>query len=250
MFSRCPPVSLDVAVEWPRGTVGNEMTTMTNAISTDEGTKSTHGGWPLPSGKVLMGTAVGYAALFVGMFVTGGNGPGTNTAGEKIIADYDHSTAMVQVGGYAAVIAATALIFFGAGLRRALRRDQRDWLADVAFAGTIAMGVALVGFAVTAFAMYDAVKTGNASVAQSINILDHANFVPAMLGLCCTLLATGLSGLRSGALPKWLSIVSIVLGVASPLGPAAFAPFALFPVWVIVVAVVTARRLAPTPSTA
>jgi hypothetical protein len=31
--------------------------------------------------------------------------------------------------------------------------------------------------------------------------------------------------------------------VASPLGPAAFAPFAFFPVWVIVVAAVVARRM-------
>jgi hypothetical protein len=69
-----------------------------------------------------------------------------------------------------------------------------------------------------------------------------------MLGLCCTLLATGLSALRTGALPKWLAIVSVVLGVASPLGPAAFLPFALFPVWLIVTAAVTARRVSSAQS--
>jgi hypothetical protein len=37
--------------------------------------------------------------------------------------------------------------------------------------------------------------------------------------------------------------VPLRLVVASPLGPAAFAPFALFPVWVIVVAAVVARRM-------
>jgi len=42
-----------------------------------------------------------------------------------------------------------------------------------------------------------------------------------------------------------LGVVSFLCGlvVASPLGPAAFAPFALFPVWVIVVAAVVARRM-------
>jgi hypothetical protein len=130
-----------------------------------------------------------------------------------------------------------------AALRRALRRGHADWLADAAFGGTIAMAMAIVGFVVTAYAMHDAVKTGDATVAQSINILDHANFVPAMLGLCCTFLATGLSSLRTGALPRWICLVSVILGVASPLGPAAFAPFALFPVWVIVVAAILARRM-------
>jgi hypothetical protein len=198
---------------------------------------------PLPSARALVGTAVVYAVLFVGLFLTGGEGPDTNTAGAKIIADYDKTSLLVQLGGYAMVLAAAALIFFGAALRRALRREGADWLADAAFAGIIVMGVTLVGFAVTTLAMYDAVRTGNASVAQSINILDHSNFVPAMLGLCCTLLATGLCALRTGALPKWLAVLSVVLGIASPLGPAAFVPFALFPLWVVVTAAVTARRL-------
>jgi hypothetical protein len=70
----------------------------------------------------------------------------------------------------------------------------------------------------------------------------------AMLGLCCTFLATGLCALRTGALPKWLAVLSVVLGVASPLGPAAFLPFALFPIWVIVTAAVTARRLSSAKS--
>src|SRR5665213_2410497 len=90
------------------------------------------------------------------------------------------------------------------------------------------MAMAIVGFVVTAYAMHDAVKTGDATVAQSINILNHANFVPAMLGLCCTFLATGLSSLRTGALPRRICLVSVILGVASPLG---LAPFALFPYW-------------------
>lgn len=198
---------------------------------------------PLPSGRALVGTAVAYAVLFVALFLTGGEGPDTKTAGAKVIADYDKSRLFVQLGGYSMVLAAAALIFFGAALRRALRRENADWLADAAFGGIVVMAVTLVGFAVTTFAMYDAVHTGNASVAQSINVLDHSNFVPAMLGLCCTLLATGLCALRSGALPKWLAVVSVVLGIASPLGPAAFAPFALFPLWVVVTAAVLARRL-------
>jgi hypothetical protein len=123
------------------------------------------------------------------------------------------------------------MIFYLTALRRALRRGHADWLADAAFGGTIAMAMAIVGFVVTAYAMHDAVKTGD------------ANFVLAMLGLCCTFLATGLSSLRTGALPRWICLVSVILGVASPLGPAAFAPFALFPVWVIVVAAILARRM-------
>ena len=53
--------------------------------------------------------------------------------------------------------------------------------------------------------------------------------VTAMLGLACILIATGISAYRSGALPRWLAIVSIVLGAMAPLGPGGFAPFLNFP---------------------
>lgn len=122
----------------------------------------------LPSGRMLVGTAAEYAVLFIAVFLVGGSGPDTTTAGAKIIADYHKSNAAVQISGYALVIAAAVLIFFGAALRRALRRGHDDWLADAAFGGTIAMAMAIVGFVVTAYAMHDAVKTGDATVAQSI----------------------------------------------------------------------------------
>jgi hypothetical protein len=225
---------------------------MSNAVSAE---KTSHvepqNSWGrLPRGRTLVGSGVAYAVLFVALFMIGGESTGVTASGAKIIADYDQSSTTTQIAAYTMVIAAAALIFFGGALRSALQRDRSDWLADVGFAGTIVMGVTLVGFAVTLVAMRDAVDTGNPAVAQAINILDHTNFVPAMLGLCCTLIAVGACGLRSGALPKWLSVASVVLGVLSPLGPAAFAPFALFPVWVVVVGAVTARRMSSERSAA
>lgn len=204
----------------------------------------------LPSGRVLIGAAVAYALVFVAMMAASGSETDIKASGATLIANYDKSATTLHILGYAVVIAAAALVFFGAAMRRILQRDRRDWLADVGFAGTVVMGATLVGFIVTAFAMDYAVATGTPEVVQSINILDHENFVPAMLGLCCIYLGMGVSGLRTGSLPKWLAIVSVLLGVLSPLGPGAFVPFALLPIWVIVIAAVTARRLSSEPATA
>ncbi len=71
---------------------------------------------------------------------------------------------------------------------------------------------------------------------RSLNILDTTNFPLVMLGMACALIGVGVTALREQALPTWLCYVSIVLGVLSPLGPLAFAPFMLFAVWVVVIA--------------
>lgn len=155
--------------------------------------------------------------------------------GEKVIKEFTSSSAAVQVGGYGLVVAATVLVFWGAAMRRLLMSAQRSWTADVVLGGTIAMALNLVGWTVTLFALKRAVDSGVPEVAQSVNIMNNANFVPGMLGMTCTMIAVGLTSLRAGSLPRWLAIASIVVGALAPIGPAAFLPFALFPIWVIVV---------------
>ena len=39
----------------------------------------------------------------------------------------------------------------------------------------------------------------------------------------------------SGTLPRWLAVASIVLGILAPLGPLAFVPAMLLPIWLVVV---------------
>lgn len=190
----------------------------------------------------MIGLAVAYAALFAGMLFSGGGETDTDAPGTQLIADYDASSATVHIAGYAGVVAAVLLVFLGAGLRQVLRRNRPSWTADAAFGGAIALALALVCSVVTSFAMYNAVDTGSAEVAQAINVLDHAMFVPAMLGLACTMIGTGLAALRSGALPAWLAIASVIIGGLAPLGPGGFLPYTLFPVWVVVVAVLAVRR--------
>ena len=57
-----------------------------------------------------------------------------------------------------------------------------------------------------------------------------------MLSMSCAMVAVGVTALREQALPTWLSWATIALGVMSPLGPLAFAPFLLFAIWTVVLA--------------
>jgi hypothetical protein len=93
-------------------------------------------------------------------------------------------------------------------------------------------------------ALLDASDLGQPEVAQALNISDNDNFLPAVIGLAVVLLATAWHILASRSLPVWLGWVSLVLGVLAMAGPAGFVAFLLFPVWVLVVAIVLFREAA------
>ena len=187
---------------------------------------------------------VGFTVLFIGSFLAGGSSAEPTTSGADVIAKYNQSDAAQLATGTAAMIAAIALVFFGAWLRSALRERStaQPWLADVAFAGTVLQALTLSLFVASAHAVQDGIDSGQPLIAQALNIADGNTFFPSMLALACVLIATGAGSLSGGLLPKWLAIVSIVLGVMAPLGKAGFAPFMLFPIWTTIVAVLGSRR--------
>lgn len=179
--------------------------------------------------------AVVHSAIFVGIFFFGGYEIAQDASGKEVIDEFTMSSVHVQLGGYALVVAAILLVFWGAAIRSLLTANRRSWTADVVLAGSLSMALAIVGWTVTLFALEFAVESGVPEVAEAINILDNANFVPAMLGLACLMVGVGLTALREGSLPKWFAIASVVLGALAPLGPGGFAPFTLFPLWIIAV---------------
>jgi len=221
-------------VEVSRQTAASEkgfvMTTSHSAVARATGAAT-------PERRTTVVLAVLYSVLFVGVFLTGGSEIASDASGAQVIKDFTRSSATVQLAGYGLVVAAILIVFWGIAIRARLTAARRSWTADAVIGGTVALALTLVGWTVTLFALKDAVDSGVPAVAETVNILDNANFVPAMLGLSCTMIGVGLTAWREGSLPRWLAVVSIALGALAPLGPGGFAPFTLFPVWAIVVSV-------------
>jgi hypothetical protein len=189
-----------------------------------------------PAGRRTMLTlAVIYLGFFGFLMATGADRePDANPS--KLIADYDISATVSELVTYSTVVAGAVLIFFGAALRSALAVRTRRWTADVAFLGFVLMALTLVTWAISALALYHAVDIGDVGVVRAINVIDTTNFPLAMLSMSCAMIGVGVTALQERALPTWLCWATIVLGIMSPLGPLAFAPFVLFAVWTIVVA--------------
>jgi hypothetical protein len=188
-----------------------------------------------PDRRTTVALAVLYSLLFVALFLTGGDEIAADSSGKEVIKDFTMSSAAVQVGGFGLVIAAVLIVFWGVAIRARLTSARRSWTADAVIGGTIALALTLVGWTVTLFALKDAVDSGVPEVAEAVNIMNNSNFPPVMLGLACTMIGVGLTAWREGSLPRWLAIVSVVLGAIAPLGPGGFAPFVLFPIWAITV---------------
>jgi len=93
-------------------------------------------------------------------------------------------------------------------------------LSLVSFAGLVVVGV---GFAIDftiSIALSEAADDIDPVAVQSLQARWDDDFVPLVLGLLMFLWATGLAVIRTGALPKWLGYVMILLGVVAltPIG--------------------------------
>ncbi len=180
----------------------------------------------------LAGASVG---LFVAMLATGSDIE-HDAELVDIVAAYDQSKGAMQIGSYAGMVLVGLLLFFGAALRTTLRSRLRTWLADVAFLGFAGLAATIASWVVTDLAMWKAVDFGDESAIRTLAAISDAGFLPLMAAMIATYIGTGLAGLRTGTLPKWLAIASIGVGVVAPLGPLGFIGTMLLPVFIVATA--------------
>jgi hypothetical protein len=155
----------------------------------------------------------------------------------------DEHSGQAQLSGAAAGYFCVTMLLFAVALRRALRsgEDGESTYSSVAFAGAVlvATAVALQGWVV--LAAQEAAGHGNPAVVASLGFLSDFGWIPWVAGSAVMLLGAGLGGLRTAMLPRWLSVVTVVLAVLCLLGPTGVAVYFATPLWLVVTGVVLAR---------
>jgi len=189
-----------------------------------------------PSRRSLVAMASVVLVGYLAMFATGTDLQ-YDAGMTKIRAAYDGSQGASQLSAYAGMAFVALLLFFGAALRTALRASGRTWLADVPFIGFAALGATIASWAVTDIAMWKAVDFGDEGTIRTLVTISDAGFLPLMAAMIAIYVGTGLVGMTTGAVPKWLAIASIIIGVLAPLGPLGFVGALLLPLWVLAVAI-------------
>ncbi|HEX3243477.1 MAG TPA: hypothetical protein VHQ97_10395 [Solirubrobacterales bacterium] len=180
----------------------------------------------------------------VAFFAIGGSTPEGDDSAQKVVSFYSDNESKEIIAAVALALAAVALIFFSATLRRCLEAasPDRGILPTAAFgAGIIAAGGFLTA-ATLHFALADYASDIDASAVQAINAIDSDFFLPFVAGLATMILATSLWLVRNRSLlPTWLGWAGIIIFIVS-FTPAGFIGFGLAGIWIIVVSVLLYLR--------
>lgn len=203
-------------------------------------------------------TGIIFVVLVVLITILIGQGQdATKKSAEEIANHYKNHDTRESIGAILIVFAATAMLFFGGWLRRVLRDAEGPdgILSAVAFGGavTFSAGAAVAGS--IHLALPDLADDISPVALQAINGIDYDMFFFFPVGLGTVFLATGISAVRHGALPKWFAWVSVVLGVLS-FTPVFFIFFFIGPIWFLILSIIGIRRAVgegtppPAPATA
>lgn len=186
---------------------------------------------------------VAFLVVVILSFVVAGEPPEANEPVEEIVAHYVDNKDSIIAGAVLGGFAVLFLVFFGAIVRKTLAtaRGADSVLANVAFAGTIiiATGAGIDG--TISFAIAESAEDIDPTAVQALQALWDNDFLPLAIGLAAFMLGSGLSIVRTGALPKWLGWVAILLGIAA-ITPVGFVAFLGAAVWVLIVSVMLTMR--------
>jgi hypothetical protein len=189
-------------------------------------------------------TGIIFVALAIAITILLGEGqdPADNSAQELATYYQDHETkhfiAAILIG-----FAAIFVLYFGGWLRRLLRDAEGPdgILSTVAFGGAavFSAGAAVAGS--VHLALPDLADDIDPVALQAINGIDFDMFLFFPVGIGTMVLATGISAVRHGALPKWFAWASVVLGVLFA-SPVFWIVFFIGPLWFLIIGIIGIRR--------
>jgi len=198
-------------------------------------------------------TGVAYLLLAIVGFVIGGKPPDpADDSAREIVDFYVDNKGSLMLGAFIAGLAGVALVYFGAYLREVLRDGEggRDFLPTVSFAGTLIIAIGVAIDATITLALAETAEDIDPAGVQALTALFHNDFIPFAVGSVIFLIATGISVLQQGVLPKWIGWIAIVLAVIgfTPLGFVAFIGSGILIAIIGVVLAIRGRARPATPA--
>ena len=159
-------------------------------------------------------------ALVVTTFLLMGGSPSAGDSGAKVAAWFTaHHDRAVAASFFAAYACAVALVFY-IGMANYLRQRGSRTLSGLTAAGGIVMATAFATASGFLGAVTDHTSKLSADTLQSLNQLgSDAPWIAMIVGSAVATLAIGIASLQRQAFPKWLGIITCVVGVVQVLGP-------------------------------
>lgn len=177
---------------------------------------------------------IGVVLVFVSFGVEGDT-PDLDASASEVTSFYADKSTEVVTASVLATLAAVAFVFFGASIRRAIRRRERGAgvLSVVAFGGGLVVAAGLATDSAIRFALGESAGEIDPVALQGLFAFWENFFWPMSAGLATLVLATSLSAFETRIVPIWLASIGLLVAVAlfSPWGEIALIPLA---VWILI----------------
>lgn len=200
-------------------------------------------------------TGVGFVVLGIVSFIVQGQPKDANDPVNEIVNFYLDNKDQIIAAQVIGAISGLLLIAFGAYLAKMLRAaDEGSWVLPLL--PLVGFVIMVIGFAIDGtilIALAEAADDIEPTSVQTLQALWDNDFLPIALGLMVFLFSFGIAVVRSGALPRWLGWVAILLGIVALIPPIGFVSFiggALLIVIVSILLAVRARRDGAAPTAA
>ena len=201
------------------------------------------------SAWVAPATGIVFIALVIVCIIVLGEGQdATDKSAEQIATFYQDNEDEQTIGSFVVGLASVFFLFFAGWLRKLLRDAEGPGgvLSAVSFAGAIVFATGASIVATMNLALADLANDIDPVALQAINGITWDYYIPFLVGIGPFLFASGLCAVRTGALPKWLGWIAIVLGVIG-FTPVGFFALVAGLAWILVVSVMFTVRARGAP---
>lgn len=173
------------------------------------------------------------------------NPPSENATGERALAYFNEEEVAIFVSSFLFALGSLLFLWFVGSLRAALVAAEGGVarVSNIAFAAGVGFSLLTLLFALPPSVGAFSNETLGPSAAEALWYLDDVFFVAAQFAAIPLLVASALVALRTGAFPRWLAWLSLVVAAVLlfPLG-GVFALGLGVPVWTVATSVVLSRR--------
>ncbi len=188
-------------------------------------------------------TGLVFAGLLLAAALVGGNTPNSNASAASVVTFYaDHKTAQ-NASNVLFALGGLFALFFAAVLSGHLQeRASSLGPSAVGFGGAVVLAGGIAVAVGATFALTDVPTVISPTAEQALNVLSNDVFIGVLVGAAAFLAGYGIAIAWTGAFPRWLGWVAIVLAIVCLIPPALPVAAIGLLVWVTVVTAIMLRR--------
>jgi hypothetical protein len=170
--------------------------------------------------------------------------PPTESASGKAVVDYFNShSGSTLVGAFGGPVLVALIVVFFSQLR-ALARERVAGAGagpTVMISGAVLWAAGLLVGSWLELGVVIAADKHKEGVAETVNVLLAADWIPFIGGTAVTLIGADMTVLRAGLVARWLGWVALVVGIVALAGPGGCLGVFVGPLWMLVVGMLLLR---------